>query len=99
MRLNDALKALGVGDMFDAKADFSGLSAEPTFCSEVGHKTFIELDRHGTRAAAITWGINKATAVMPEEDRTVILDRPFICMIVDSESGIPLFLGVISNLG
>ena len=100
VRLNDALKALGVGDMFDAeKADFSGLSAEPTFCSEVGHKTFIELDRHGTRAAAITWGINKATAAMPEEDRTVILDRPFICMIVDSESGIPLFLGVISNLG
>ena len=100
MRLDYALKALGVGDMFDAgKADLSRLSAMPTFCSAVGHKTFIELDRHGTRAAAITWVENDAMAAMPVEDRTVILDRPFICMIVDSESGIPLFLGVVSHLG
>ncbi len=97
--LNDALKSFGASDMFDGFcADFGRLSDEPTYCTEVGHKTFIELDRNGTRAAAVTWATNTCEAVI-EEAKVVILDRPFICMIVDNASGIPIFVGVISDIG
>ncbi len=96
--LADALKSLGVTDMFDeASSDLGRLSDEHTYCSDVIHKTYIELDRNGTRAAALTGAIPNAMA-MPAEDRTVILDRPFICMIVDNVSGMPVFIGVVTTL-
>ena len=98
MSLADALKSLGVTDMFDeASSDLGRLSDEHTYCSDVIHKTYIELDRNGTRAAALTGAIPNAMA-MPAEDRTVILDRPFICMIVDNVSGMPVFIGVVTTL-
>lgn len=95
--LNDALGELGVTDVFDSeKADLGGISDMPTYCSRTGHKTFIELDRNGTRAAAITWGAVDGESA--EIAHNIILDRPFVCMIVDNESGIPVFVGVVTDL-
>lgn len=92
------LKALGMTDAFDAHvADFSGISASlPLGISKVLHKTHIDVDREGTRAAAVTAVEVEAGSSAPgepTEPKTVRLDRPFIYLIVDTRDGAPLFIG------
>jgi len=100
MELNDTLKAMGMTDMFDGEADFSKLGYSENgniYCSEVCQQTFIQVDRNGTKAAAITWGGMKDEACV-EELYSVILDRPFIYAIVDNATGLPLFVGAVTAL-
>lgn len=98
MSLVESLKALGLTDAFDA-ADFSGISeTQELVISDVLHKTHIELDENGTKAAAITSVIMNETAVAPTE-LSVTFDRPFVYAIIDTATGLPLFLGTITNLG
>ena len=100
--LNDSLYAMGMEDMFDAAyADFSrlGESAEGNiYCSSVEHKTFIDVSRNGTKAAAVTWITMECGSAAPMDSYTVILDRPFVYAIVDNATGLPLFVGVVSQL-
>lgn len=95
-RLNSALEKMGVTDMFDSgAADFSGIGSVDNgkiFCAYVDQKTFIQLDRNGTKAATVTWGA-MSDGGAPEYTR-VILERPFIYAIVDNSTGIPLFTGI-----
>ena len=99
--LNDVLEALGVETAFDEEnADFSGIAIPDNgynlFISDVIHKTHIELDRNGTRAAAVTVVLMDAAGCpMPEETqiREVYCDRPFAYAIVDTETMNPIFLG------
>ena len=100
MMLNDALQALGVTDMFDAAvADFSNMSeTDALYCSFIKQKTFIQVDRNGTKAAAITLGGMKGTSIAPNEPIRIVLERPFVYAIVDNANGLPLFLGVVSHL-
>lgn len=98
MKLNDVLFTMGMTDMFDPDlADFSKLGyseAGNIFCSAVEQKVFIEVDRNGTKAAAITWGLMSDKLV----DNIVYLNRPFVYAIVDNSTGLPLFFGVVTNL-
>lgn len=99
MRLNDVLKSMGMTDMFDGKADFSKLGYSRNgniYCSEVCQKTFIQVDRNGTKAAAITWGAVKDAAYY--EPLSIILDRPFVYCIVDNATGLPIFIGAVTSL-
>ena len=100
--LVDTLKALGVEDMFSpAAADFSRLGSYEDgniFCSEVRQKTFIEVSRNGTKAAAVTWATKDCTSAAPTETVNVFLDRPFVYAIVDNATGLPLFVGVVANI-
>jgi len=99
MDLTDVLKQMGMVDMFDAGADFSNIGASNRgniYCSEVRQKTYIQVDRNGTKAAAITWGGMKNTAIA--EPKRVYLNRPFVYAIVDNETHLPIFIGVVTNL-
>lgn len=62
-QLIDTLKKMGIEDAFDRKsADFSSLidKNDGAYIGTVMHKTFIEVDQEGTRAAAATLvGISK----------------------------------------
>ena len=85
-------------------ADFGSIAEADGFrfwISRVLHKTFIELDESGTRAAAVT-AIemkNDACAIVDfEEPKQVILDRPFIFAIVDTETGQPVFMGTVNSV-
>lgn len=64
------------------------------------HKTHIEVDRKGTKAAAVTAvQMEMCTAVMPvEEVKTVRLDRPFVYAVVDNATGYPVFFGVQNSM-
>ena len=58
------------------------------------HKTHIEVDRKGTKAAAATAVITYDNAVAFDESKSIVLDRPFVYAIVDNETGLPMFLGI-----
>lgn len=92
-------RKMGMKDLFDASAaDLSGMgdcSGQNLYVDEILHKTYIDVNREGTRAAAVTGVMVKATALQPEPTQvyTVRLDRPFLYAIVDSYTGTPVFLG------
>ena len=105
LELGSLLAALGAADAFDPdRADFSALGhcekGENLCISRVLHRTCLKLDEKGTQAGAATAvEIIKNTAVMePEQVRRVDLDRPFLYLLLDTESGMPLFIGTVSSL-
>lgn len=97
IKLNDPLVRLGLSSVFDSSAaNLAGMTDEDVFCSEVAQKTFIQVDRNGTKAAAITWEDVNTTAM--REEYSVVLNRPFVCAIVDNATGLPLFLSVVASV-
>ena len=103
IELTDLLKAMGMTDAFNAgAADFLPMgtyNGGSLYLSGVYQKTYLELDRNGTKAAAVTWGEMKATSIGPAEDpKYIYLDRPFVYMIVDTQYGIPSFIGVAESM-
>jgi serpin B len=92
-RLDDALSALGMVDAFTEAADFSGMTgSRELFLSAVLHQAFVSVDEAGTEAAAATAVVAKLTAA-PTEPVVVTVDRPFLFLIRDLETGAVLFLG------
>lgn len=101
--IDKILADLGMPTAFnDSDADFSkmGSSTEGNiYIGYVLHKTFISVDEKGTKAAAITDVATKDMAAMPPEDeKYVILDRPFVYMIVDNETNLPIFIGTVTDI-
>ena len=94
--LNDPLKALGMRSAFSSAADFSAMADEPLFVSEVKQKSYVDVNEEGTEAAAVTVGIIRATAILrPQEPFEMIVDRPFLFVIVDDQTKSILFMGVV----
>jgi serpin B len=93
--LNDALSAVGMTDAFDPdRADFSGMDgARDLFIGSVLHKAFVSVDENGTEAAAATAVIMELTSAMPGEPIVFAVDRPFIFLIRDNQTGSVLFVG------
>ena len=99
--LSGALSGTGMQNAFHG-ADFSGIgsSAEGNISiDKIFHKTFISINENGTRAGAAT-----AIELIPEsaaeqvDYRRVVLDRPFIYMLIDTESFIPFFIGIMNSI-
>ena len=100
-KLKERLKAMGMTDAFDdLTADFSLMcETEPLKIDDVIHKTFIEVAEAGTRAAAVSAVTMAPTAMAPvKEPKTVILERPFLYMIVDNETDLPIFIGTVGSV-
>jgi len=66
------------------------------FIHDVIHKAFVLVDEAGTEAAAATAVIIGITAI-PDEPVQVTVDRPFIFLIRDIETGAILFVGRVVN--
>jgi serpin B len=93
-RLKDTLANMGMPIAFSGGADFSGMTGNRELCiSDVVHKTFVVVDETGTEAAAAT-GVDMGIVSMPPE---VNMDRPFIFLIHDIETGAILFVGRVMN--
>jgi serpin B len=90
--LTEALSALGMPLAFTDAADFSGIDGtDELFISDVIHKSFVSVDEEGTEAAAATAVI--AATGSAQEPPEVRIDRPFIFLIRDIETGTLLFVG------
>ncbi|HHU52957.1 MAG TPA: hypothetical protein GXZ43_02605 [Clostridiaceae bacterium] len=94
--LSEKFADLGMTDAFDADyADFSNgfESDNPIVINRILHKTFLEVDAEGTKAAAATAvEMEKCSMEIPEE-KTVYLTRPFLYFIIDTELQVPIFVG------
>ncbi len=100
--LHGLLADMGMADAFDpGKADFSRLGRSesgPLYLSRVLHRTFINVDEHGTEAGAATAVEVRAAGLLGPEER-VCLDRPFLYMLVDCRDRVPLFIGAVTDIG
>lgn len=96
--LNEPLKRLDMEVAFDpGRADLSRLTPGRAYVDRVGHRTFVEVNEEGTEAAAVTEVVVGLTAAVDRpEPFEMVVDRPFLCAIRDSDSGLVLFLGTIA---
>lgn len=99
VQMNEALMAMGMPDAFDWRlADFSrlGTSEDGYICiGRVLHKTFLSVAEEGTKAGATTAVEMVTEGAMMEEPKVVTLNRPFLYMILDCQTGTPLFMGTL----
>ena len=105
-RLGETLRSLGMTDAFDSAAsDFSGMDGrsclagdpECLYIREVVHKAFVSVDEAGTEAAAATAVMMQAESA-PPSPVSVTVDRPFIFLIRDRETGTILFAGRVERI-
>ncbi|XP_032071643.1 alpha-2-antiplasmin [Thamnophis elegans] len=88
--LNGALTRLGLGELFSAP-DLHHIAEGPLVVSSIQHRAALELAEAGVQAAAAT------SVVASRSFSAFSLDQPFILMITEDVTGIPLFLGTIRN--
>jgi len=99
----EVLMSLGIKDAFDMeKANFTKMmprngEVNNLYIGTAVHKTHINLNEKGTKAAAVTFFGMKNTSMMPEEKESVSItfDKPFIYMIRDKNTKEMLFFGVV----
>ena len=100
--LREILPAMGMSAAFDfSRADFTDMATcgnGDLYIADVLHKTFICVDERGTKAGAATVVDMAAGSAMPEKTVTVTLDRPFVYLILDNETCLPLFIGVQTDI-
>ena len=103
--LTPALKSLGMKSAFDEpaqSADFTPMASrkerDPIYLSAIYHKVVIEVDERGTTAAAATGTGFGAGSAKPPKPVLIRVDHPFIFAIRDTQTGLCLFLGRVTNL-
>lgn len=103
--LKEPLMQMGMSSAFDPEyADFSGIGTptDPRYnlcIGDISQNNKIQVSEEGTKAYSIT-GISVLccySCAEPEPYR-VYLDRPFLYMIIDQKTNLPLFMGTITNL-
>ncbi len=97
----DVLKSMGLNEMFNPNtANFKKMIEidENVYVSEAIHKTHIELNEKGTKAAAVTYfGLEKNALIEPKdiEEVNIEFNRPFVYFIREKNSGEILFFGTV----
>jgi serine protease inhibitor len=90
------LRSLGMRLAFTEQADFSCISEELIYISDVKHKTFVEVTEEGTEAAAVT-SIEFVTTSI-ESPPYFTADKPFLFFIREKGTGVILFTGKVGNI-
>lgn len=102
--LQEVLKEMGMDILFDMEqADFTAMGTCPEgnlYINQILHKTYLEVEEEGTRGGAVTMvGMNCGAAPEePEEQMVVTLDRPFVYLVVDTSSMLPVFMGTVLSV-
>ena len=67
------------------------------YVSDAIHKTYIDLNEKGTKAAAVTAFLVAGKSALPEELKTIEINfnKPFAYMIRDTKTKEILFFGVV----
>lgn len=97
--MNGALESMGLKQLFTPNADLSGMGESATgklYISDVHQKVKLIVDEEGTEAAAVTEAL-AGCAMAPEDPIELHFDSPFMYAVVDVESGLPLFIGVLDE--
>ena len=93
--LSKVLSALGVEKMFDPDfADFSNMSEQDLYVGIMEQKNTVEVNRHGTKMASVSFG----GMCTKGEPSILVFDRPFLFTVVDNNTGLPIFIGVLNSI-
>lgn len=97
--LTGSLRKMGLADAF-LNGDYSAAAPGLGF-NEVIHKTVMTIDEKGADAVAATMIDTKSCKGLFVNSKTQVMkidfNRPFVYAIVDTSSGIPLFIGTMEN--
>lgn len=94
----NVLRKMGINDAFDSeKANFSNLINIFVYVNDAIHKTKIELNEKGTKAAAVTYFGLKVNGMLPQEEKIIDItfNKPFIYLIREKKSNEILFFGTV----
>lgn len=98
--MNEELMALGMPTAFSSAADFTDMaqiSSGYLYIGNVLQKTFIAVDELGTKAGAVT-SVEMTTESIQMYQYTVRLDRPFVYLIIDNATNLPIFIGAVMDI-
>ena len=93
--LNDTIIKSGINDAFNRdSADFSGISHQNTYITDVLQKVTVSINENGT--------MNIGEVEMPNDTlnpnaETITFDRPFVYVIYERSSGLPVFIGTVED--
>ena len=102
--MEDQLKAMGIRLAFDKEAcnlsRMARVSKGNLYVGRVVHKTKVDLDEQGTKAAAVSAVlVSKASSALPPKRvEKIVLNRPFVYAIVDNATKLPLFIGTVNDI-
>jgi serine protease inhibitor len=96
--LSEFLKAQGICEAFEDGANFSPITDLPMKISSVLHQAKIEVNPQGTKAAAATIACIAVSGIPDFISHNVVLDRPFLYAVVHTQTGLPVFVGVVNDL-
>ncbi|MBS6474484.1 MAG: serpin family protein [Clostridiales bacterium] len=103
--MKKALIELGMPTAFDGDtADFSRLGHSDNgnlYIGSVLHKTHIDITEKGTKAGAATvveMLDGAMTETQPIVRHSIALDRPFLYLIVDAQTNLPIFIGTVTDI-
>jgi len=94
--LKAMLASLGMPSAFTPGADFSGMSTEPLYISEVIHQAFVNVAEKGTEAGAATAVVLADASLAGDAGPPPLLikaERPYLYFIYDVPTGAMLFMG------
>ena len=93
----EILIKMGIKDAFTSSANFKKMINQDVYVGTAIHKTHIDLNEKGTKAAAITFfGLDGAMAIEEKyETVNVIFNKPFVYMIRERNTGEILFFGTV----
>lgn len=91
------LRDVGIEKLFSKEAELSGISdARPLWVDIILHGASIEVNRYGTEASAVTIAVLFG-ALPPPQTLDLVVDRPFIFMVIDKPTDTVLFLGRVAD--
>lgn len=96
INLETVLSDMGMPRAFSPSAQFGQISEFPLMIDKVLQKTYIDLDKNGTEATAVTVVSMRLTSVGPGFEPQYIdfiADRPFLFIIRERQSGEIMFIG------
>lgn len=100
LSLSETAKAMGMELMFTDEANFDALTmSEGLKVSDIMQEIFIKVSETGTKAGSSTTVTLKYSDSETQDFEELKFDRPFVFMIVENESNLPLFIGTVKSIG
>ncbi|XP_046429063.1 antichymotrypsin-2-like isoform X3 [Neodiprion fabricii] len=94
--LKPSLEKMGMSEMFQNGADFSGMADAPLKISKVIQKAFIEVNEEGSEAAAVTGLSGRRSFDISKKTTVLNVNRPFILFLRQAET-VPIIAGQVRD--
>jgi serpin B len=96
-KIKESLHSLGIKLAFDPdNANFSKIASD-TAIDQFVHKTKISVNEVGVKAAAASAAVVLHNGIA-KYDSQIIIDRPFVYMIIDNKTNLPIFMGAVMDV-